>query len=154
MDSPDLAQALATAQQCEKLGAATMAPKKEMNSLGSTQPVDDGWRAEVSNVGKGPKRATLAEAIRDLNSAQQANTREEMKTLLGQLRLESRSAQSLTNGDDGAEPVIPLQHVVPEQAAAAADVPPPGTAVRSADDANPGASPPKKTRTGSSNQAL
>ena len=55
---------------------------------------------------------------------------------------------------DGAEPVIPLQHVVPEQAAAAADVPPPGTAVRSADDANPGASPPKKTRTGSSNQAL
>ena len=128
-----------------------MAPKKEVNSLGSTQPVDDGWRAEVSNVGKGPKRATRAEAIRDLSSAQQANTRQEMRTLLGQLCLETRSVQSLADRGGGAESVIPLQQKVSEQVVAG-DMPRLGVAVRSADDMDPGASPPKKTRTGSSDQ--
>ena len=111
-----------------------MAPKKEVRSLGSTQPVDDGWRAEVSNVGKGPTRATLAEAVRDLDAAQQANTREEMKTFLGQLRQEARSAQSLTDRCDGAEPGIPLRQVAPEEAAALGSVPSLGIAARSSDD--------------------
>ena len=97
-----------------------MAPKKDIHTLGSTQPVGDGWRAEVSNAGKGPTRTTLAEATRDLEAAQQANTQEEMKTVLAQLRQDARSAQSVTcrqcgsildddetNMDDAAPPKKP-----------------------------------------------
>ena len=95
-----------------------MAPKKEVASLGSTQPVGDGWRAEVSNVSKGPERATHAEAARDLSRVQQASTREEMKTLLAQLRQEARSAQPLTGQHDEAEVEVPPPRDVAQPSAA------------------------------------
>jgi len=131
-----------------------MAPKKEVCSLGSVQPVGDDWRAEVSNVSKGPTRATLAEAARDLNFVQQANTREQMRTLFGQLCLDARSTQSLEERDGGAGLVILLQHVAPQQDAAAGNTLSPRTVARSTDAVDYGASPPKKARTGTSNQAL
>ena len=95
-----------------------MAPKKEVASLGSTQPVGDGWRAEVSNASKGPKRATHVEAARDLSRVQQASTREEMKTLLAQLRQDARSAQPLADRHDEAEVEVPPRRDVAHQPAA------------------------------------
>ena len=95
-----------------------MAPKKELASLGSAQPVGDGWRAEVSNLSKGPKRATHAEAAEDLRRVQQASTREEMKTLLAELREEARSAQPLAGPHEEAEVEVPPRRDVAQPPAA------------------------------------
>ena len=85
-----------------------MAPKKEVCSLGSVQPVGDEWRPEVSNVGKGPKRATLAWAALDLECVQQANTREEMRFSFGHICLYARptvdGVMALEERDGVAEP--------------------------------------------------
>ena len=66
-----------------------MAPKKEICLLGAVQEHGDGWRAEVSNVGKGPTRALHAEAFADLTQARQAVSREDMGRVLRRLVAES-----------------------------------------------------------------
>ena len=62
-----------------------MAPKKDVVCLGAVQEHGDGWRAEVTKVGKGPARALYAEAVADLGLARQAPSREEMGRVLRQL---------------------------------------------------------------------
>ena len=88
-----------------------MAPKREIQFLGSTQPAGDCWRAEVFSVGKGPSRPTRTEAQGDLDIARQANSRQDMGALLRQMTTGSLAAQSLTGQPIEPEPVLlPQQH--------------------------------------------
>lgn len=79
-----------------------MAPKKDLQSFGSVQPVGDGWRVEAGRTGRGPKRATLPEAMQDLASARQAGTREDMTASLKRIRQEVGLAQSLAGQADAS----------------------------------------------------
>ena len=92
-----------------------MAPKREIQLLGSTVGTGDCWRAEVFNVDKvkvkGPSRPTRTEAQGDLDIARQANSRQDMGALLRQMTTESLAAQSLTGQPIEPEPVLlPQQH--------------------------------------------
>ena len=86
-----------------------MAPKREIQFLGSTQPAGDCWRAEVPSVGKGPSRPTRTEAQGDLDIARQANSRQDMGALLRQMTTEAFAAQSLTGQRIEPKPVLLLQ---------------------------------------------
>ena len=68
-----------------------MAPKKDLALLGSVVAVGDGWRVELSNVGKGPKRALHQEAMSDLACVRAAATREEMKRRLDAMKQEAQA---------------------------------------------------------------
>ena len=69
---------------------AHMAPKKDVSNLGAVQPTEYGWRAEVSNVGKGPTRTTKCEAEADLALAHATPTRAAMAAVLEELRAAAR----------------------------------------------------------------
>jgi hypothetical protein len=70
-----------------------MAPKKDVNCLGAVQSHGDGWRAEVTKVGKGPARALYAEAVADLELARQAPSRDDMRQVLHQLLADAHDQQ-------------------------------------------------------------
>ena len=70
-----------------------MAPKKDVSCLGAVQEHGDGWRAEVTKVGKGPARGFYAEAVTDLELARQASSRDEMRQVFRQLLADSRAQQ-------------------------------------------------------------
>ena len=80
-----------------------MAPKKAVACLGSVQPIADCWRAEVSEVGKGPSRLTKAHAEQDLEVARGAESRTDMGARLRQLVESDGCVVVVSSADDRRE---------------------------------------------------
>ena len=83
-----------------------MAPKKALVCLGSVQPIAERWRAEVSEVGKGPSRLTKAHAEQDLEVARGAESRTDMGARLRQL-VESGCCVSVDCSADDSRDDLP-----------------------------------------------